>query len=107
MKELLKYLDKYVDDRDWQQFHTPGNLAKSIVLEANELLEHFQWNSEGDNDAQGIEDELADTMSYCLMLCNVLKKDPIEIVYKKMAKSAEKYPAEKVRGSAKKYTEYK
>lgn len=106
MDNLLKYLAGYVDERDWNQFHTPGNLAKSIVLEANELLEHFQWDKNGDDDDQGIEDELADVMSYCLMMCNVLDKDPVAIIYKKMAKGAEKYPAEKVKGSARKYTEY-
>ncbi len=105
MDELLSYIENFVGERDWHQFHTPDNLAKSIVIEANELLEHYQFDRNGDGDDQGIEDELADVLTYCLMLCNRLEKDPIEIIYRKMKKNAEKYPVDKARGNSRKYTE--
>ena len=105
MDELLKYIEDFVRERDWEQFHSENNLAKSIVLEANELLEHYQFSPDCDNDREGVRDELADIMTYCLMFCNRIKEDPIDLVYRKMRKNAEKYPAEKARGSNKKYTE--
>ena len=103
MDELLNYIDAFVKERDWEQFHSCNNLAKSVVLEANELLEHFQFSKDGDGDEQGLKDELADVMTYCLMMCLKKGLDPVEIIYEKMARNAEKYPVEKARGSNKKY----
>ncbi len=105
MEELLKYIEQFVADRDWEQFHSCNNLAKSIVLEANELMEHYQFNVNGDGDREGVNDELADVMTYCLMMCLKLGEDPIELVYRKMAKNAAKYPVEKARGSNRKYNQ--
>ena len=105
MDKLLKEIEDFSSERDWHQFHTPENIAKSIVIEANELLEHYQFSAEGDGDTQGIEDEIADVLNYTLMMCSRLNLDPMEIVRKKMKKNAEKYPVEKARGSAKKYNE--
>ena len=105
MDELIEYIKKFNQERDWEQFHTPNNLAKSIVLEANELLEHFQFDK--DNfDKKEVCEELADVMTYCIDMAYQLGVDPIEIIYDKMKKNAEKYPADKVKGSSKKYNEY-
>ncbi len=104
MDELLEYIKKFNHERDWEQFHSPNNIAKSIVLEANELLEHFQFSPECDNKEEAIE-ELADVLSYCLDMCIVMGIDPIDIVYDKYKKNALKYPVEKAKGNSKKYTE--
>lgn len=103
MQELIDRIKKFRDDRDWKQFHTPENLAKSIVLEAAELLENFQWNSEYDE--ENIKDELADVMNYCLLLADTLGIDVIENMNRKIDKNEEKYPIEKAKGTSKKYTE--
>ncbi len=105
MDELMAYLRKFNDERDWHKFHTPSNLAKSIVLEANELLEHFQFSDDG-FDRDQVCEELADVMTYCLDMCDALHADPIEIIYAKMKKNEEKYPTELCRGSSEKYTAY-
>ncbi len=105
MEKLLKYIKDFNTKRDWNKFHTPNNLAKSIVLEANELLECFQFNSEVEN-IEKIKEEIADVLAYCLDMCIQLDLDPIEIVYQKYEKNALKYPIEKVKGSSKKYNEY-
>ncbi|MGI6510158.1 MAG: nucleotide pyrophosphohydrolase [Erysipelotrichaceae bacterium] len=105
MKKLLEFIKDFNDQRDWNQFHTPNNLAKSIVLEANELLEYFQFNPEVEN-VEKIQEELADVLAYCFDMCIQLDLDPIDIVYKKYEKNAKKYPVEKVKGSSKKYDEY-
>lgn len=105
MNELVSRILKFRDDRDWKQFHTPENLAKSIVLESSELLENFQWNSNYDN--ENIKDELADVMIYCLLLADTLNVDLKEIIHHKLDKNEKKYPVNKVKGSSKKYTNYK
>lgn len=102
LEVLLERIDKFNKNRDWDQFHTPVNLSKSISIEAAELLECFQW----DNDKYNIEDvkeELADVLNYCLQLCNVLNVDPIDIVNNKMDKTEKKYPIEKSKGRSTKY----
>ncbi len=93
-------LREFVAERDWEQFHTPENLAKSISIEAAELLECFQW---GDADIASAKDELADVLTYCLMLADRLDLDPDTIVIEKLAKTRTKYPAEKARGRSVKY----
>lgn len=105
MDELLKKIEQFNIDRNWDQFHSPNNLAKSIMIEAGELLEHYQFNSEGDSTDE-IQEEIADVMMYCLMLCQKLNLDPIQIMNDKLAKNIAKYPAEKVYGSSRKYNEY-
>ncbi len=91
----------FVAERDWAQFHTPENLAKSISIEAGELLECFQWNSESD-DAR-VRDELADVLTYCMMLANRLGLDPNQIILTKLATTREKYPVDRARGRSAKY----
>lgn len=103
MKEIIESLVKFRDERNWKQFHTPENLSKSIVLEAAELLENFQWQN--DNIVlQNIKDELADIMTYCLLLCENYQLDPEEIIQQKMEKNKLKYPIEKSFGKSSKYS---
>ena len=90
MDELMSELIKFQKDRDWKKFHTPENLAKSISIEAAELLEHFQWQKEYDESE--VADELADVLIYCLYMVDVMDFDLKEIIYNKMAKNAIKYP---------------
>lgn len=91
----------FVEDRDWAQFHTEENLAKSISIEASELLECFQWSGEADTDR--VSAELADVVTYCVLLAEKLGVDLDEIVLAKLAESAKKYPVEKAKGVSTKY----
>lgn len=102
--ETIERIKRFNIDRDWDQFHTPANLAKSISIEANELLECFQWSDKGYN-IQSVKEELADVIVYCEdMLCK-LGLDADEIVNEKIDKNEAKYPIEKAKGSSKKYNE--
>lgn len=101
MEELTKKIVEFNNERDWDQFHSPESLAKSISIEAGELLECFQWNSEYDLDE--VKEELADVINYCLLLANKLNVDPEKIVLDKMEKTAKKYPVEKAKGVSTKY----
>ena len=103
MEELMNRIKKFRDDREWGQFHTPENLAKSIAIESAELLENFQWN--GNFNEQKVKEELADVMNYCLLLADRLNIDPIENIHMKMDKNEKKYPVDKSKGTSKKYTE--
>jgi NTP pyrophosphatase (non-canonical NTP hydrolase) len=103
-QKTLDRIRKFTADRDWDQFHTPGNLAKSISIEANELLECFQW-SDTEYDLEHVKEELADVIVYCQDMLDKLGLDMDEIVMSKMAKNEAKYPVEKARGSAAKYDE--
>lgn len=103
-EETIARIRKFSDDRDWEQFHTPANLAKSISIEANELLECFQW-SDTKYDLAHVKEELADVMVYCRNMLDCLGLDEDEIINAKMDKNEAKYPVEKARGSAAKYTE--
>lgn len=103
MDALKKKLRKFNQERDWEQFHTPENLAKSIAIEAGELLECFQWNS--DCDKQAVGDEIADVICYCVMLADKLDVDLPKAIEEKIEKNAAKYPVEKCKGSSKKYDE--
>lgn len=105
-KEVRDRIRKFVADRDWDQFHTGSNLAKSIVIEAAELLEVFQW-SEKERSVDKVKEELADVLTYCYMLADKYDIDVDQIVLEKMAKNEEKYPADVFRGSSKKYNEIK
>ena len=99
--EALEKLRAFVAERDWSQFHTPENLAKSISIEAGELLECFQWDS--DPEIAQIRDELADVLTYCILLADQLDLDPEEIILHKLEKNREKYPVDKARGKSTKY----
>ncbi len=111
--DLKKKLLEFRKKRDWEKFHRPKDLAVSIVLEAAELLENFQWKTDKEvaemlkgKSAEGISEEIADIAIYLTYLCHDLNFDMEEIVAWKLDKNREKYPADKVRGSAKKYDEY-
>ena len=100
--ETIDRIRKFTDDREWNQFHSPANLAKSIVIEAAELLECFQRSDE-EYDLQHIKEELADVIIYSQDLLDKLDLDVDEIVNMKITMNEEKYPVEKAKGSAVKY----
>ena len=104
--ETLARIRNFTEDRDWDQFHTPANLAKSIAIEAAELLECFQW-SDTEYDLEHVKEELADVIVYCQDLLDKLDLNVNEIVNSKMSKNEAKYPVEQAKGSAAKYTELK
>lgn len=101
LQKLMDQIDEFTKERDWDQFHSPENLAKSIAIEAGELLECYQWSNDADPEA--VEEELADVLNYCLQMALKLNLDPVEIVRKKMLKNAEKYPVDKSKGRSTKY----
>ena len=101
-EETIKRILKFTVDRDWDQFHSPANLAKSISIEANELLECFQW-SDTDYDINEVKEELADVIVYCIDMLDKLKLDADEIINAKMDKNEAKYPVSKAKGKATKY----
>lgn len=103
MKDIIDQLIKFRDDRNWKQFHTPENIAKSIVLEAAELLENFQWKNDS-ADIENIKDELADIMTYCLYMCETYELDIKAIINEKIEKNEKKYPIDKSYGKADKYS---
>lgn len=102
MKELMREIEKFNEERDWDQFHSLENLAKSISIEAGELLECFQWDSENYNKEEVCE-ELADVFTYCIMMADKLGVKSEEIILKKLEKTKKKYPVEKARGVSTKY----
>ena len=101
-QETIERIRRFTEDRDWDQFHSPANLAKSISIEANELLECFQW-SDTDYDLEHVKEELADVIVYCQDMLDKLHLDVDEIVMSKMSKNEAKYPVEKAKGNAVKY----
>lgn len=101
-QKTIDRIRKFSDDRDWNQFHTPANLAKSLVIEAAELLECFQWN-ETEINMQHVKEELADVMVYCQNMLDQLGLDADEIINMKMDQNEAKYPVEKAKGRADKY----
>lgn len=103
MKHVMDELRKFNEERDWDQFHSPENLAKSIAIEAGELLECYQWSS--DTSEQAVKEELADVLAYALQMCDKLGLDPETIILEKMEQNAKKYPVEKAKGKSTKYTE--
>ena len=103
-QETIDRIRKFTEDRDWDRFHSPANLAKSIVIEAAELLECFQWSDE-EYDLQHIKEELADVMVYSQNLLDKLGLDADEIINMKMSQNEEKYPVDKAKGSAAKYNQ--
>ena len=103
-EKTKKRIRQFVKDRDWAQYHSPANLAKSISIEANELLECFQW-SDTDYNLQHVKEELADVLVYCQDMLDALDLDEDEIINMKMDMNEKKYPVEKAKGNNKKYTE--
>lgn len=98
---VMADLRAFREERDWEQFHTPSNLAKSISIEAAELLELFQWSD--DADQERIAEELADVLTYCLFLADRLDLDPVSLVHDKLEITRKKYPVERSRGRSTKY----
>ena len=112
MDRLILKLREFARERDWGQFHSPKNLASALIVEAAELLEHFQWLTEqqsrnlGPEKLSEIKDEIGDILIYLIRLADELGIDPMEAASDKLEKNAEKYPADKVKGKALKYNEY-
>lgn len=100
-EQVLEQLQEFAKARDWGQFHTPENLAKSISIEAAELLECFQWS--GDFNEKEVRHELADVLTYCYFLAMKLDVNPNDIVTEKLQITQEKYPVEQAYGKADKY----
>ena len=111
LEDLTRRIVEFRDERDWKQFHSPKNLASSIVIEAAELLELFQWSDDMTmaHDVRErrseIEEEIADVLIYALLLAHDTGINPAAAVERKLAANAAKYPADKARGSRAKYTE--
>ncbi len=104
-KETQKLIKDFVKERDWDQFHTPENLAKSIVIEAAELLQLFQWGS--DVSIERISEEIADVIIYSQLFLKKMELDVNEIVQEKIQNNEIKYPIDLSKGNSKKYTEFK
>lgn len=102
-KDVIAALREFNRERDWEQFHTPENLAKSISIEAAELLECFQWSASAETTK--VQEELADVLIYVYLLADKLELDPNQIALDKLEISRRKYPAEKARGRSTKYDE--
>ena len=102
-RPTLQVLREFVKERDWAQFHSEDNLAKSISIEAGELLECFQWGADGDEGR--VKDELADVLTYCFLLADKIGEDPEALILDKLSRTRLKYPVEKARGRSTKYDE--
>lgn len=101
MNEVKEQIKQFNEERDWDQFHSPENLAKSISIEAGELLECFQWNSNFDKDE--VCEELADVVNYCILLADKLDVELEDIILAKLEKTRKKYPVDKAKGKSTKY----
>ena len=112
LDQIKKRLRVFAAERDWDQFHSPKNLTITLIIEATELVEHFQWLKQEEsaslspNKLAEVEQELADIQIYLIRIADVLNVDLISAVDKKIQLNADKYPVEKVQGSSKKYSEY-
>lgn len=105
MQELITKILNFRDARDWKQFHTPENLAKSISIEANEILEHFQWDNQFD--PKGVGDEIADVFMYLILMADSIDVDLKEVVLAKLKINESRYSIEKSKGNSKKQTKAK
>lgn len=112
MQDLLNQIRKFRQDRDWDQYHSPKNLVMALVVEASELVEHFQWLTEEQSlnlppdKLAEVREEVGDVLIYLANLCDKLGIDPIEAAREKLAINMEKYPAARVHGKSTKYNEY-
>ncbi|MCO5118236.1 MAG: nucleotide pyrophosphohydrolase [Burkholderiaceae bacterium] len=111
LHELAEQLDRFASERDWQQFHSPKNLASALIVEAGELLEHFQWLTEAQSrdlspdKLEAVRLEVADVLLYLIQLSNALGIDPVSAARDKLATNAVRYPVGKARGSSLKHDE--
>lgn len=112
MDNLRDAISTFIEERDWEQFHSPKNLAMTLSVEASEIVEHFQWLTEEQSKdlppekLAEVREEIGDVMIYLTELADKLGIDPVEAAKSKVAINEQKYPAKLVRGSASKYTEY-
>ena len=112
LQDLRIRINSFVSERDWAQFHTPKNLAMAMIVEAAELVEHFQWDTPADSQhlstgkREAVAHELADTFVYLLRIAEVLEIDLIRAANEKIDLNAKKYPVDKAKGSNAKYTKY-
>ena len=104
-KEIIDVLIKFRNERDWEQFHNPKDLAIAINIEAGELLEHFLWNDANAAKPEKVKEELADVLAYSFLLAEKYGFDIKQILLDKIKKNGDKYPIEKAKGTAKKYNE--
>lgn len=105
IKKLTEKLIEFRDQRDWAQFHNPKDLAVALNVEAGELLEAFLWKKSEDADIEKVKEELADVIAYALLLADKYKFDVVDIVSAKIIENGKKYPVEKAKGTARKYSE--
>ena len=105
MKEVIEKLKEFRDERDWKQFHNPKDLSLALSIEASELLEVFLWKSADQANLDKVKEELADVFAYALLLADNYDLDIKEIVLDKIQRNSEKYPVEKAKGTAKKYSD--
>jgi len=112
MQALARALQQFADARDWGPFHSPKNLASALIVEAGELLEHFQWLTEAQSrdlapdKLEAVRSEVADVLLYLIQLSNVLGIDPVAAAQDKLAENAGRYPVEKARGNSRKHDEF-
>jgi NTP pyrophosphatase (non-canonical NTP hydrolase) len=112
LEDLRTAIGKFISERDWEQYHSPKNLAMALSVEASEIVEHFQWLTEEESrnlsreKLAEISEEIGDVMIYLTELADKLGVDPVEAAKAKVAINGQKYPAELVKGKASKYTEY-
>jgi NTP pyrophosphatase (non-canonical NTP hydrolase) len=105
IQEIISELKKFRDERDWEQFHNPKDLALAINIEAAELLELFLWKNAEDANKEKVKQELADVLSFALLLADKYDLDVKQIILDKIKLNGEKYPVDKAKGTAKKYNE--
>ena len=105
IKEIIKELKKFRDERDWEQFHNPKDLALALNIEASELLENYLWKESSEANIDKVKEELADVLSYAFLLTDKYNFDVKEIVLDKIKLNSKKYPIDKSKGTAKKYNE--
>ena len=116
MTDTLQHLSQqqreFAQDRDWEQFHSPKNLASALIVEAGELLEHFQWMTEAQSRSlspeklEEVGSEIADVLLYLVQLSNVLGIDPVQAAQAKILVNAQKYPADRAKGRSTKYDQH-
>ena len=105
IEEIINKLVEFRNEREWEQFHNPKDLALAINVEAGELLELFLWKNAGEANIEKVKEELADIFAFTFLLADKYKFDVKEIILEKIKKNGEKYPVEKAKGTAKKYNE--
>ena len=105
IKEITDAILKFRDERDWEQFHNPKDLAVALNVEAGELLEHFLWKDPDEADPEKVREELADVLNYSFLIAEKYGLDIKEIMLEKIKSNAQKYPSDKAKGTAKKYSD--